>query len=59
MGAGGALLGIRGAGRRLFPAAWDLTGWCWSVRGCGANAKGAEFGGAGGASATVRSLAFC
>ena len=29
------------------------------MRGCAANAKGAEFGGAGGASATVRSLAFC
>ena len=51
--------GGRGGGWRLFSAACGLLHACWSVRGCGANAKGAEFGGAGGASATVRSLAFC
>eukprot|EP01043_Picozoa_sp_COSAG02_P063366 COSAG02_NODE_8962_length_2380_cov_40.535292_1_plen_185_part_00 len=56
--AGGVDLGGRGAGRRLFWGVWDLSGWCWSVWGCGTRAKGAEFGGAGGPSATVRSLAF-
>ena len=57
--AGGVDLGGRGAGRRLFRAVWGLAGWCWSVWVCGARAKGAEFGGGCGASATVRSLAFC